>query len=343
MTGNGSNGRGAIGDADLHAYADHALDPVDYERVQAHLIDNPNDAVKVQAYAIQNLALRSNFDAGGESAADLRIAHLTVQFERRLRRQQRFRQAVRAGVASLTFVSVVWTGLVAFGVLRPGDRVEQDFVQQAAAAHRLFAFDADDVGRTGSPDEAAVVSWLSQRVAGVPMRAPDLSAAGYRLARERVVATPGNPAALLVYENRSGGDPLTLYIGKRTGARHASTIYSRQNDISMVYWQAGPLAYSLVGRIDRRTLLRLAGNADAQLRAQPPLPKRLVRQPPLPKPELTHTNPVRAEPAVVRPGEADSRDAVDETRRPADAAPSPDASPMESVTPVSQDAQPEKT
>lgn len=342
MTRQESNGRGAISDADLHAYADRALDPVDYERVQAHLIDNPHDAVKVQAYAIQNLALRSHFEAAGESVADLRIANLTVQFERQLFRQRRFRCIIRAGIASVMVLSAAWAAWGTFGLLRPGDPIEQDFVQQAAAAHRLFALDTDDFGRVQSPDEAAVVSWLSQRIAGVPLRAPDLSASGYQLVRDRVLPSPADPAAILVYEDHARSHPLTLYIGKRSGARRTATLYSRHNDISMAYWQAGPLAYSLVGRIDRRTLLRLAGDAEAQLRAKPPLPKRLVRQPPLSKPELTHTQPVRAEPAVVRPGKADGRDAADETRTPAANTPSPDAPAVKPAIP-DRDAQSEKT
>jgi len=334
--------RGEVSDDDLHAYADRALDPVRYEQVQAHLLANPDDAEKVQAYAMQNLALRSLFEAGANGKADLQIAGLTIQLERKLHGRNRLGRAVRAAAASVLIVSAAWTGWHAFDFLRPGDQTGQEFARQAAAAHRLFALDAASVAAEDAPDRSRVVSWLSQRVTGVPLRAPDLTASGYRLVRDRVLPSQADPAALLVYEHRSGERPLTLYIGKRAGASRTSAVFSQNNDVSMVYWQAGPLAYSLVGRIDRKTLLRLAGDVGAQLRAQPPVPKRYVRQPPQPKPEMIRTKPLRAEPAVVRPGKADSRDAVDETRTTPPSGLTPDP-PSPKPAAADETRQPEKT
>ena len=97
----------------------------------------------------------------------------------------------------------------------------------------------------------------------------------------------------------------------------------------------------LVGRIDRKTLLRLAGDVGAQLRALPPLPKRYVHRSPEAKPRISRATPLRAEPAVVRPGKANSRDAVGETRN----APEVEAVPKPPSTnpPVAgEDRQPKK-
>jgi len=303
-----------VGEDDLHSYVDHALEPVRYEQVQAHLVCNPDDAAKVQAYEVQNLELRSRFEMRGVESPNLRIAGLAVELERKFQEQRRFGRLVRASAASVLFVSAIWTGWNAFDSLRPEDKPGQEFARQAAVAYRLFALDTNDVAENESSDRSRVVSWLSQRVAGVPSQAPDLTAAGYWLAKDRVLSPEANPAALLVYEHYSGGQPLTLYIGKRVGPRRKSMVYSRVNDVSMVYWQAGPLAYSLVGRIDRKTLQRLAGDVDEQFRVQPPSPKRFARQSPEPKPKNIGAEPIRAEPAVVRPGKADNRDAVDEPR-----------------------------
>lgn len=342
MIEKGSDGPGVVGDDDLHAYADRALDPVRYARVQAHLVANPDDAIRAQAYATQNVALRSLFESGGKGQADLRIARLAVQLDRQFHAQRRFGRAIRAAAVSALLLIVTWAGWAVLDVAWPGDRPGQEFARQAATAHRMFAAaSADDVAEE-TPDRSMVVSWLSQRVAGVPLRAPDLSASGYRLARDRVLPSPADPAALLVYERRSGGHPLTLYIGKRAGAPRTSMVYSQNNDVSMVYWQAGPLAYSLVGRIDRKTLLRLADEIGAQLRAQPPLPKRYVHQSPEPAPGPRRATPLRAEPAVVRPGKADSRDAVEETRTTSPAEPALQA-PAPKPAPVEGNGSPEKT
>lgn len=342
MNGDELDNGGPVGDADLHAYADRALDPVRSAQVQAHLVSNPDEAVKVQAYALHNLALRSLYGTGGEAGAELEIARLTVQLERKFHGQRRLGRVARAMAASVLFASVAWAGWTALDFSRPGDHPGQEFARQAAAAHRLFAVDAAGVAGDWAPDRSAVVSWLSQRVTGVPLQAPDLAASGYRLVRDRVLPSRADPAALLVYESRAGGHPLTLYIGKRAGAPRTPTVFSQHNDVSMVYWQAGPLAYSLVGRIDRKTLLRLAGDVGAQLRAPKPLPKRYVHRSPEAKPRISRATPLRAEPAVARPEEADSRDAVGETRNtPAGgAAPNPPAAKPVSA---SETSPPEKT
>jgi anti-sigma factor RsiW len=314
MNGQGSDKEAAVGEADLHAYADRELDPVRSAAVQAHLIANPEDAVKVQAYAVQNLALRSRYGTIDRSGAELEIARLAIQLDRQFSGQRLFGRVARAAAASVLFASVIWAGWTVPDLMRPADRPSQEFAHRAVTAHRLFAVGAPGAVAEGASDRSAVVSWLSQRVAGVPLRAPDLTADDYQLVRDRVLPSQADPAVLLVYEHGSGGHPLTLYIGKRAAGAPTSSVFSQSNDVSIVNWQAGPLAYSLVGRIDRKTLLRLAGDIGAQLSAPPPLPKQHVERSPETKPRISRAAPLRAEPAVVRPGNADSRDAADETR-----------------------------
>jgi hypothetical protein len=145
-----------------------------------------------------------------------------------------------------------------------------------------------------------------------------------------------------VYEHQSSEHPLTLYIGKRAGLPRSTTAFSQNKNVSVVYWQAGPLAYGLVGRIDRETLLRLAGDVDLQIRAKPPLPKQYVRQPAETKPGMIRAEPVRAEPAVVRPVKTDKRDAVDETKSMPPAAAAPEI-PATKPAATGETSQPNKT
>ena len=125
---------------------------------------------------------------------------------------------------------------------------------------------------------STVVSWLSQRLIGVPVRAPDLHALGYELTVERILPSADGPAAQLMYESDKANDPVTLFIGKSRDKKQIAFTYLQNDDLSVFYWQEGPFAYSLAGKLDRRNLLALAEAVNAQLVTLPPVPKSMVQR-----------------------------------------------------------------
>lgn len=112
----------------------------------------------------------------------------------------------------------------------------------------------------------------------MPGRAPDLRSLGYDLTVERILPTANGPAAQLMYESASSDQPVTLFIGKSKDKSQTAFTYVQNDDLSIFYWQEGPFAYSLAGKLDKFDLLALAEEVNAQLVALPPMPKAMVQR-----------------------------------------------------------------
>ena len=153
------------------------------------------------------------------------------------------------------------------------------FTRQATDAHMLFAGRLPDATKSDASDQSTVVSWLSQRLTGIPLHAPDLGVHGYSLTMERVLPSADGPAAQLMYVHDKEGLPVTLFIGKNQQTRPAAFTYVQNADVSIFYWQDGPLSYSIAGRLDRQRLLALAEEVSSQVQTVPPLPQNFVWQP----------------------------------------------------------------
>jgi anti-sigma factor RsiW len=116
--------------------------------------------------------------------------------------------------------------------------------------------------------------WLSERL-GQTVHGPDLQQVGFALVGGRLLPALGQPAAQLMYEN-ADAQRITLYIQGRWNAPPGAqdgTVSAAPSDsgISMVYWIEGPLAYALIGKLDREQLFPTAKLVQQQLQV-PALP-----------------------------------------------------------------------
>lgn len=276
MTQHSNDDRRPISEADLHGYLDGELSVERRAEVEAYLASHPEQAARVAEYHNLTLTLHRLFD-GEETPANPAIEEKTEELVRALRRRRTARRLI--GVAAAIVILATGTGL-ATGV---HDRFRQAedrflaFTQQARDAHLLFAGGVPAQDDLGSAEDTTVVSWLSQRLTGVPVRTPDLTALGYDLAIERILPSADGPAAQLMYRSEKGGDPVTLFIGKSRDRRQNAFTYVQNDDLSIFYWQEGPFAYSLAGNLDKIELLALAEEVNVQLTALPPMPKAMVQ------------------------------------------------------------------
>lgn len=278
MTQHSNDDRRPISEADLHGYLDGELSVERRAEVEAYLTTHPEQAARVAEYHNLTLTLHRLFDTE-ETPGNPKIEAQTEELMRALRRRRTARRLV--GVAAAVVILATGTGL-ATGV---HDRFRQAedrflaFTRQATNAHLLFAggVPAQNEPATVEEEDTTVVSWLSQRLTGVPVRTPNLSALGYDLAIERILPSADGPAAQLMYRNGKGGDPVTLFIGKSRDKRQNAFTYVQNDDLSIFYWQEGPFAYSLAGNLDKFELLALAEEVNVQLTALPPMPKAMVQ------------------------------------------------------------------
>ena len=98
--------------------------------------------------------------------------------------------------------------------------------------------------------------WLSKRL-GQRVKAPDLTAQGYRLVGGRLLPDNGRPAAQFMYENTAGGR-LTVYVRRNAGGPESEFRFTADKGVSAFYWVDADMAYVLAGTIDRPGLLEVA-------------------------------------------------------------------------------------
>lgn len=268
----------SISDGELHAYLDGELTAARRAEVEAFLADSPEDAARVKEYRDLTLALHALGDET-ELNRNPEIDALTDSLEKTIGRRRLTQRLVRVAAVSAFIIA----GFGAFTSYTdrldaPEDRFVA-FTQQATDAHLLFAGRLADAKEVSLDDKSRVVSWLSQRLTGIPLQAPDLEPFGYQLTVERILPSRNGPAAQLMYEHQKEQRPVTLFIGKNRDSGQTAFTFVQNSDVAVFYWQDGPFAYSLAGGLERQQLLELAEAISAQLNSVPPLPNTFVKRP----------------------------------------------------------------
>ncbi|MEM9684509.1 MAG: anti-sigma factor, partial [Pseudomonadota bacterium] len=315
MTRSSSNDRKPISERDLQGYLDGELCIERRAEVEAYLAAHPEQAARIADYSNLTLDLHRLFDSI-ETPVNTEIEALTEDLERAFGRRRMVRRfaSVAAVVAILVTATVLATGV--HDRFRQAEDRFLAFTQQATDAHMLFAGNVQTVEESDFDSTTTVVSWLSQRLTGVPVRAPDLSAIGYDLMVERILPSEDGPAAQLMYENETKSHPVTLFIGKSRDKRQNAFTFVQNEELSIFYWQEGPFAYSLAGKLERDDLLMIAEEVNTQLTALPPMPKSMVQRRPG---ESTHASdglsaatgkPVGTVPAAIPESDAAREDGL---------------------------------
>jgi len=168
-----------------------------------------------------------------------------------------------------------WTVLVALGCAaaagaylawdlgRGNGGPQPAFVASALSAHQVFVPEVRHPVEVSAGDEKHLVQWLTRRL-GTEVRAPELSAEGWKLMGGRLLPDRGQAAAQFMYED-ANGRRLTFYVRKEAGLTDAAFRFAERGDFAAFYWIDHSLAYALAGRLDRSELMRLATSIYAQL------------------------------------------------------------------------------
>jgi anti-sigma factor RsiW len=137
-----------------------------------------------------------------------------------------------------------------------------ELTAELAAAHVRFAHDDSLLEVTG--DRSTVLAWFQERV-GFQSAAPDVP--GYELRGGRIVMFDGHPATMLVYEDESTQEYISILTFatpfgdfsnmERAGAFRVGTI----EDLAVAIWSDGDLYHALVGKLPQADVVRLASAA----------------------------------------------------------------------------------
>lgn len=241
----------------LMAYADDQLGPEDSARVEAHLDANPEAAAEVASWCRQTKAIRA---AVPEPEAQAHAKAIAARLH--APRQGHGRLARAATVAAALGIGAT-TGWYANQTGPSHSQFTATLVDQAIAAHAVYAVDILHPVEVAAAQESHLVSWLSNRL-GAPLAAPDLSAGGYALVGGRLLPSGDGPAAQFMYENNAG-DRITLYADRARTGQLAAFRFEEKGGVNSFYWQDPQLRYALVGTIGQEALKTLATEIYRQL------------------------------------------------------------------------------
>jgi len=240
---------GPVGDNDLQAYIDGRLAPARAAAVEAWLAERPEEAQRVAALRQDREALKAAF---GPIAAEPVPARLVAEFGRRPPQPWR-----RSAAAALIFAVGAAAGITGGYLLQPPPAPERrDVVRDAIGAHRVFVPEVRHPVEVAAAEEAHLVQWLSKRL-GHPLKAPDLTANGFRLVGGRLLSEGSRPAALFMYENNYG-HRITIHCIPEPGGAATAFQYRELDGVNAFYWIDDKLAYAVIGTVQREKLLEVA-------------------------------------------------------------------------------------
>ena len=258
-----------VNNEDLVAFADGQLEPARERLVADYLSANPEAVQQVEAYRQQSLELHRLFDPSLSAPIP---EHLLPPEQSPFVLRKNLMAALMPHWSWGIAAALAWVTLGAtLGWVFKGQQILTSehallaqspvLVRQASIAHAVYAPEVLHPVEVGAKDEAHLAKWLSKRL-DKKLRIPSFSEKGFNLMGGRLIpAEPGNAAAQFMYENKNG-QRLTLYV-RAMEKKDADTSfrYGVNKGISVFYWIDQDWGYALSGRIERTTLLDLAGMA----------------------------------------------------------------------------------
>ena len=246
-----------ITDSDLHAFADDQLTPGRRREVEEHIRNNPEAAKQVDEYQRLNIDLHQLYDTVLDEPLPAQL----------LIKRKSFLQFGRAAAI------IVWVGLgsILGWQLHPADIIVAQkeptrfhLVQPAAFAHSVYATEFKHPVEVTAKDQKHLVSWLSKRM-NTQVKAPSLNKLGYELVGGRLLPSTNRMAAQFMYQ-RADGSRITLYTRHNSWQKDITAFrYSKNEEMAVLYWIDGPMAYAIVGDIEKRELLGLSKEIYHQL------------------------------------------------------------------------------
>jgi anti-sigma factor RsiW len=259
-----SSGR-PITEEDLHAYVDDALDPSRRAEVETYLGLHPDVSRRVRHYEEQQKTLRAALAPVSEEPipSGLNLAQLIEA-----RRRPSHWLSLRAAAAA-----VLLLGFGAAGGWSLNDMAHRPMIGVAAlaqeAAYNYEVYSPDEVHPVEfkAANSENSTQWISQRL-GNRVKAPDLTASGFRLMGSRLIATPQGPAGLFMYDNGHNGRGMRLVVlvkAMKIQRNMPMSLYAR-GPVNGFAWSDHGMGYSLVGATPSDILHPLANEVRRQMK-----------------------------------------------------------------------------
>lgn len=272
MTEAGSGAGGPMipfGDDEIHAYVDGQLAAERCREIEQLIASDPEVAARVAFYRRLNAELHRRFDH--VLAEPLPQSWTPAPVWRRRRRDRRAPSLRHFGMAAAWLFAGLIAGWSSHDLVIP-PKVIQRIVErpapifdQAAVAYAVFTPEVRHPVEVRADEAQHLMSWLSNRM-GRPIKAPDLSDAGWRLMGGRLLPVVEDPpgtrhvACQFMFE-RADGTRLTVYYKEAASPNGEASAFrydEQASGIGVVYWYDDKLGYAIAGKLPKDQLQSLA-------------------------------------------------------------------------------------
>jgi anti-sigma factor RsiW len=237
-----------ITEADLHAYIDGELTPERRRDVAALLERDPALAQRAAAF----LADKERLAAAFGPIAQRPLPDVWVARIRMAPRPRRFGVAHWRAIAASVLLCLGAGGGGAWLLRPPADTILADAERARDAT----------MPRTALPQPEGS-DHLLRTALGLPVRAPDLEALGYRLVGVQILPVgAGAHAAELVYQD-GNAVRLTIYVRRSSGAARFDLL--RRGSLRVCIWQDDVVGAVITGQMSAGAMMRVASRAYADL------------------------------------------------------------------------------
>lgn len=229
---------------DLHAYVDHQLNEADRRVLDTWLATHPEAAAQVRAWQQDAQQLRAALGNALQLPANPELDPALIR--QRLKRQSR-RHLASAAVLLIAVSIGGFSGWQAreMTLVRPSLLPMTDALQ----AYRLIAQQGMLPADYKVDTDGDMQRWLD-RYFTQASRLPDLKAAGFEPVSGRLLSTDEGPAAMVMYEDRSG-HKVSFYV-RPPGPKNTFLPRGSRSDgdLQADYWSGGGYNYAMVSPTD---------------------------------------------------------------------------------------------
>jgi anti-sigma factor RsiW len=262
----------SIREIDLLAYADGLFetDPERKAEVETYLREHPEEAARVRDYADQNDKIRRLY---GPVLAEPVPERLKAVLESRP--GMVLGHVARVAIAASLLLAA---GFMGWMIGRSGQAdlwPVQDFVEQAMTTYLRPHLASDSPTNRALEKAHQPLHGLSQQSV-LPFQPPDLSQQGFTLVDNHLTLANDPQTTQATYADPSGRR-FSLFLRTLWREEAPQFHFTENEGVTMVYWLEGPLAYALVGQLDRQEMLAVV---KAVRRSMPHINPRVVLQVP---------------------------------------------------------------
>lgn len=253
----------------VQAYVDDMLPPRQRLEVEEYLAIHPDEARRVADFRNQNRGFHELYDHYLLEPLPPRAQFLEQRILGKMARQRTFGTVTRIAATAVIAVLVMggsWYG-AQYYFAASGPQIDfLAFTGNSAKApgptaqgRREDVRSANIASREQDVQSASIASKEASgnRSKAAESGAPDLSDFGLRLTSSREVSqSTGAEAAQLVYESEGGQQVMLYYSPTKDNGTQKITL-TEQGPISILVWNRGGRSFSLIGDVNRDTMLAI--------------------------------------------------------------------------------------